>query len=184
MKRSGAKLAIGTGVVVLVIYFLLAGPYNTVVRLEESMGKAQGDVEVNLQRRLDLLPNLLETVKGFASQERQALAAVGQARQKSAQAQGMGQKLLAGQELTQALGRLLVAVEHYPDLLANKNFRALKDQLEGTEDRLAVDRAHYILAVQEYNQGIHGFPTMILARLMGCQPRPVLAAQPPAAPQP
>jgi LemA protein len=176
----GAKFAIGIGAVVLVIYFLLAGPYNTVVRLDESVGKAQSDVEVNLQRRLDLVPNLVETVKGYASHERETLEAVVKARQQSTQAGSIEQKLAAGQELGNALGRLMVVVERYPDLKASQNFRALQDQLEGTENRIAVARTRYNQAVQDYNQGIRGFPTVLLARLMGYQPRQGYAAQPAA----
>ncbi len=176
----GAKFAIGIGVVVLVIYFLLAGPYNTVVRLDETVIKAQSDVEVNLQRRLDLVPNLVETVKGYASHERETLEAVVKARQVGAQATSIDQKLQASQELSSALSRLMVVVERYPDLKANQNFRALQDQLEGTENRIAVARTRYNQAVQEYNQGIRSFTTVLLARMMGYQPRQGFAAQPQA----
>jgi LemA protein len=179
----GANFAIGLGVVVLVVYFLLAGPYNTVVRLDESMGRAQGDLEVNLQRRLDLAPNLVETVRGYAGPERETLEAVVKARQQSARAAGLEPKLLASQELSGALSRLLVVVERYPDLQANPNFRALRGQLEGAENRLAVARARYNQAVQEYNQGISSFPTVLLARVMGYHPRQGLAAQAQGAPQ-
>jgi LemA protein len=176
----GAKFAIGIGVVVLVLYFLLAGPYNTVVRLDEAVGKAQSDVEVTLQRRLDLIPNLVETVKGYSIHERETLEAVVKARQQGTQATNIEQKLAAGQELTSALGRLMVVVERYPDLKASQNFRSLQDQLEGTENRIAVARGRYNQAVQDYNQGIRSFPTVILAQMMGYQPRQGFAAQPQA----
>ena len=173
----GAKFAIGIGVVVLVLYFLLAGPYNTVVRLDEAVGKAQSDAEVTLQRRLDLIPNLVETVKGYSIHERETLEAVVKARQQGAQAATMEQKVQASQELTSALSRLMVVVERYPDLKANQNFRALQDQLEGTENRIAVARTRYNTSVQEYNQGIRSFPTVILASMMGFQPKQGFAAQ-------
>jgi LemA protein len=176
----GAKLAIGVGVVALVLFFMLAAPYNSLVRLDEAVNRSQGDVEVNLQRRLDLVPNLVETVKGYAIHERETLEAVVKARQQSAQAVNLDQKLQAGQEMTGALGRLMVVVERYPELKANQNFKALQDQLEGTENRIAVARTRYNNAVQEYNQAVRGFPTLLLARLVGYNPRPTFNAQPQA----
>ena len=176
----GAKIAIGIGLVALIVYFMLASPYNTLVSLDESVVRAQADVEVNLQRRLDLIPNLVETVKGYAAHERETLEAVIKARQQVAQAGSLDQKLDASQGLTSALGRLMVVVERYPDLKANQNFRQLQDQLEGTENRIAVSRTRYNSAVQEYNRTIRSFPTLILARLIGYQPRKAYTAAPQA----
>ena len=179
MSRS-AKFAIGLGVAVLILYFLLASPYNSLVALDEAVNKAQADVEVTLQRRLDLIPNLVETVRGYAAHERDTLEAVTKARQQVAAAPGLAEKLRADQALTGALGRLLVVVERYPDLKASQNFRALQDQLEGTENRIGVARSRYNTAVQDYNRAVRSFPTVILARLMGYQPRPVWQAAPEA----
>ncbi|MFH1060761.1 MAG: LemA family protein [Pseudomonadota bacterium] len=179
MGRS-AKIAIGIGVAVLILYFILATPYNSLVGLDESVNKAQADVEVTLQRRLDLIPNLVETVRGYAAHERETLEAVIKARQQVAAAPGLAEKLNADQALTSALGRLMVVVERYPDLKASQNFRALQDQLEGTENRISVARTRYNTAVQEYNRTVRSFPTLILARIIGYQPRPVWQAAPAA----
>ena len=179
MSRS-AKIAIGIGVAALILFFLLASPYNSLVNLDETVNKAQADVEVTLQRRLDLIPNLVETVKGYAAHERDTLEAVTKARQQVTQAPDLGSKLEANQALTSALGRLLVVVERYPDLKANQGFRQLQDQLEGTENRIAVARTRYNNAVLEYNRSVRSFPTLILARLVGYQPRAVWQAAPEA----
>lgn len=179
MSRS-AKIAIGIGVAALVLFLLLASPYNSLVNLDETVNKAQADVEVTLQRRLDLIPNLVETVRGYAAHERETLEAVTKARQQVTQAPDLGSKLEANQALTSALGRLLVVVERYPDLKANQGFRQLQDQLEGTENRIAVARTRYNNAVLEYNRSVRSFPTLILARLVGYQPRAVWQAAPEA----
>jgi LemA protein len=179
MNRS-AKIAIGIGIAALILFLTLASPYNTLVNLDETVNKAQADVEVTLQRRLDLIPNLVETVRGYAAHERDTLEAVTKARQQVAQAPNLDAKLQANQALTSALGRLLVVVERYPDLKANQGFRQLQDQLEGTENRIAVARTRYNNAVLEYNRTVRGFPTLILARLLGYQPRPVWQAAPEA----
>ncbi len=177
----GAKIAIGVGVVVLILYFLLASPYNRLVSLDEQVRQSQANVEVQLNRRLDLIPNLVETVKGYAAHERQTLEAVTKARQQVVSAGSLTQKLAANQQLTSALSRLLLVVERYPELKASQNFRALQDQLEGTENRISVARTRYNAAVKEYNTAIRSFPTVILARLFGFDPRPVFQA--PAAAQ-
>jgi LemA protein len=173
----GAKFAIGIGAVVLMLYFMLAGPYNSLVRLDETVNKAQADVEAQLQRRLDLIPNLVETVKGFAAHERETLEAVVKARQQGTAASTLEQKAAASQEMTSALSRLMVVVERYPDLKANQNFRALQDQLEGTENRISVARTRFNTAVQEYNQGIRSFPKVLMAGMMGFQAKQPFAAQ-------
>jgi LemA protein len=173
----GVKIAIGIGAVVLVLYFLLAGPYNSLVRLDETVNKAQNDIETQLQRRLDLIPNLVETVKGYAAHERETLEAVVKARQQGTAATTLEQKAAASQEMTSALSRLMVVVERYPDLKANQNFRSLQDQLEGTENRIAVARTRFNTAVQDYNQTIRGFPTVLMASMMGFQPKQGFAAQ-------
>ena len=172
----GAKIAIGIGVVVLILYLLLASPYNQLVSLQERVAKARADVEVQLNRRLDLIPNLVETVKGYAAHERQTLEAVIKARRQVAAAGTLAQKLAANQGLTQALGRLMVVVERYPQLKASQNFRALQDQLEGTENRIAVARTRYNEAVRAYNTAIRRFPTVIVARLLGFAPEQTFAA--------
>jgi LemA protein len=163
----GAKIAIIIGAVVLVLYFLLASPYNRLVSLDERVEQARADIEVQLNRRLDLVPNLVETVKGYAAHERETLQGVTEARQQVVKAQGLPAKLAANQELSSALTRLLAVVERYPDLKASQNFRMLQDQLEGTENRISVARTRYNEAVRAYNTAIRSFPTVILANLMG-----------------
>ncbi len=168
----GAKWAIGIGIGCLVIFLALfsfyqfvKGDYNKLVTLDEMVGQAKSNIEVTLQRRLDLIPNLVETVKGYAAHERQTLEAVTKARQQVAAAPDLAGKLAANQGLTSALGRLMVVVERYPQLKASTNFRALQDQLEGTENRIAVARTRYNQAVRTYNTAIRSFPTLILARM-------------------
>lgn len=179
MSRS-AKIAIGIGVAALILFLLLASPYNSLVNLDETVNKAQADVEVTLQRRLDLIPNLVETVRGYAAHERDTLEAVTKARQQVTQAPDLDAKLQANQALTSALGRLLLVVERYPDLKASQGFRQLQDQLEGTENRISVARTRYNNAVLEYNRTVRSFPTLIMARLLGYQPRAVWQAAPEA----
>ena len=176
----GAKWAIGIGIIALLLFLLLVSPYNTLVNLDEQVSQAKNNIEVTLQRRLDLIPNLVETVKGYAAHERQTLEAVTKARQQVAAAPSLAGKLAANQQLTSALGRLLVVVERYPDLKASQNFRALQDQLEGTENRIAVARTRYNQAVLAYNTAIRRFPTLILARLLGYTPKQGFAAEPQA----
>ena len=173
----GAKTAIVIGAVALILFLMLASPFNRLVALDEAVVKARSNVEVTLQRRLDLIPNLVETVKGYASHERETLEAVTKARQQAAGAPNLPQKLAANQELTSALGRLMVVVERYPDLKASANFRSLQDQLEGTENRIAVARNRYNQAVQEYNTAIRSFPAVILARILGFESKEAFTAQ-------
>ncbi len=133
----GAKAALGVAVLALIAFFVLASPYNTLVALDEAVTKAKADVEVVIQRRLDLIPNLVETVRGYATHERETLEAVTKARQQWSRPH-LDQKLAENQRLTGALGRLLVAVERYPDLKASQNFRSLKDHWRGPRNRIAV----------------------------------------------
>lgn len=172
----GAKIAIGIGVVVLILYFLLASPYNRLVSQEEQVNQAGANVEVQLNRRLDLIPNLVETVKGYASHERETLEAVVKARQQAVSAGNLPQKLEANQALSSALSRLLVVVERYPELKASQNFRALQDQLEGTENRISVARTRYNQAVKQYNTSIRTFPTVFLAKMMGFEAKKLFTA--------
>lgn len=174
---KGAKIAIALGVVVLIIYFLLASPYNSLVAMDEGVSKARADVEVALQRRLDLIPNLVETVKGYAGHEKETLEKVIKARSQVSAAPDLSAKLAANQGLTSALGRLMVVVERYPDLKASQNFIALQDQLEGTENRIAVARQRYNRSVLEYNTAIRSFPKLVLARLLGFEAKQPFAAQ-------
>jgi LemA protein len=164
-------------VVAVAALMLLHGcGYNEMQRLEETVFKAWGDVESTLQRRADLIPNLVETVKGYASHERETLEAVVNARARATAVtltpKDLGdaaamQRLQAAQgDLSSALSRLLVVVERYPDLKANQNFLDLQSQLEGTENRINVARQRYNEAVQTFNYAIRSFPNNLTNSLL------------------
>lgn len=158
------------GVIVLVILIFLFsvwGTYNRLVALDEGVKTAWSQVENQLQRRLDLIPNYVETVKGYAKHEREVLTEVTKARAKVAGAGSIEGKIAANNELSSALARLLVVVERYPDLKANQNFIRLQDELAGTENRIAVERRRYNEAVRVYNTKIRSFPTNIMAGMFG-----------------
>lgn len=148
---------------------------NTVPTLEEAAKAKWADVQNQYQRRADLIPNLVETVKGFAAQEREVLTAVVEARAKASSVKVDASTITdpakfkeyqdAQSQLGGAIGRLLVTVERYPELKSNQNFLALQSQLEGTENRVAVSRRDYIQAVQAFNTEIRTFPGVIWARL-------------------
>jgi LemA protein len=168
-SRIGVALAvIGIGLT------LSACGYNTIPTLEEQAKARWADVQNQYQRRADLIPNLVETVKGYAAQEKNVLTAVVEARAKATQTKiDVSQltdpdKLKAFQDaqnqLTGALGRLLAVSENYPDLKSNANFLALQSQLEGTENRIAVARRDYIDAVRAYNTALRTFPTLLWAK--------------------
>lgn len=150
--------------------------YNKLQTLEESVFKAWGDVESSLQRRADLIPNLVATVKGYASHEKETLEAVISARAKATSvqlspndlgnAQAMQQMLQAQGGLSSALARLMVVVERYPDLKANQNFIDLQNQLEGTENRINVARQRYNAAVKQFNGAIRRFPNSMTNSLI------------------
>src|ERR1700723_873145 len=148
--------------------------YNTIPTLEEQAKARWADVQNQYQRRADLIPNLVETVKGFASQEKSGLTAVVEARAKATQVKVDASQLTdpdklkafqdAQNQLSGALGRLLAVSENYPDLKSNANFLALQSQLEGTENRIAVARRDYIEAVRAYNTALRTFPTVLWAK--------------------
>jgi LemA protein len=150
--------------------------YNTMQRLEEGVFKAWGDIESNLQRRADLIPNLVEVVKGYAAHEKETLTAVVEARAKAtsvqlsaadlANPQAMQQLQDAQGALSSALARLMVVVERYPDLKANQNFLDLQNQLEGTENRINVARQRYNKAVEAFNYAIRKFPNSLTNSLL------------------
>ena len=162
------KTLLRTLLVLMVALTATSCGYNKLQAMEESVFKAWGDVDSNLQRRADLIPNLVATVKGYASHERDTLEAVIQARAKATSvqlstkdlgnAQAMQKMLQAQSGLSSALSRLMVVVERYPDLKANQNFLDLQNQLEGTENRINVARQRYNAAVERFNSAIRQFP--------------------------
>jgi LemA protein len=183
MNRIGV-VRIGFVAALLGIAFTVSGcGYNTIPTLEEQAKARWGDVQNQYQRRADLIPNLVETVKGYATQEKSVLTSVIEARAKATQVKVDASQLTdpekvkafqdAQNQLTGALGRLLAVSENYPDLKSNANFLALQSQLEGTENRIAVARRDYIDAVRVYNTALRTFPTLIWAKTVFAGNKPM-----------
>lgn len=154
---------------VIIAIFLLMGMsgYNTLVGMNEGVESKWAQVENQLQRRSDLIPNLVSTVKGYASHEQDAIDSVTEARAKLASAQSPASKAEASGQLGGALSRLLAITENYPNLKADQNFRALQDELAGTENRIAVARQDYNNVVQSFNTKLRVFPTNLYAEILG-----------------
>ncbi len=190
MTNKALKIIIPVAVVViiiLIIYGSFAGTYNKMVTMEETVKASWSQVENVYQRRFDLIPNLVETVKGYAAHESETFTAVAEARANAGGVMQMSDELLndpaaferfqqAQSTLGGALQRLLVVTENYPELKANQNFIALQDQLEGTENRIAVERKRFNEAVQVYNTYIKQFPRMIIANIAGFDEKPYFEA--------
>ncbi len=143
------------------------GCYNNLVSLKETLDSQSSNIDVQLQRRSDLIPNLVNTVKGYTSHESEVLDKISESRSKLAGASNMVDKANADAELSSSLNRLLVVVENYPDLKADTQFNALMDNLEGTENRIATARKDYNDAAQNYNKAIKGFPGVVVASICG-----------------
>jgi LemA protein len=158
-------------IVLLLIAFLLGSMYvgrrNEMVRKRETVNAAWSQVDVVLQRRADLIPNLVETVKGYAGQEQKVFGDIAAARSQLLNAKTPSDKIAANGQLDSALGRLLVIVENYPQLKSNENFMRLQDELAGTENRIAVERRRYNETVQDYNTYISLFPNNVVASMSG-----------------
>ncbi len=190
------KFAIGCGGIVLIIIFVLivaaiaiAGSYNRLVGLQQNVDAKWAQVQNVYQRRADLIPNLVNTVAGAANFEKSTLEAVTNARASVGRVQldpnkaptdpaQLEQFQAAQGQLGNALSRLLVVVERYPELKANQNFQQLQAQLEGTENRISVERGNFNEAVQTYNTTVRRFPTNLFAGMLGFPPRPFFSAQP------
>ncbi len=180
-KKAKKGCLIAAAVVILFIIIVLAsliGSYNNMVKLDEGVKEKWSQVENVYQRRYDLIPNLVETVKGYAKHEQETFITVTEARAKAGGTFNISEQVLndpamfqkfqqAQAGLSSALQRLMVVVEKYPDLKANQNFLALQDQLEGTENRIAVERKRFNEAARYYNTYIKQFPKMILANMFG-----------------
>ena len=170
MTSKQKKLLIIAAIVILVIlipYSYLKGTYNSLVTMDEGVKAAWAQVENQLQRRYDLIPNLVETVKGYAAHEKEVFLKVTEARAKVGGATTINDKIAANNGLSAALSRLLLVVERYPDLKANANFIRLQDELAGTENRISVERRRYNETVKVYNIKIRRFPTNLLAGMFG-----------------
>ncbi len=153
--------------VILILFLWGVGIYNTLIRLRNEVKNAWAQIDVQLKRRHDLIPNLVETVKGYAGHERGTLEAVVSARTKAVSAGSIEEKVQAEGELSRTLGRLLMLVENYPDLKANQNFLALQEELTSTENKIGFARQYYNDSVMRYNNQIQTFPPNIVAGLCG-----------------
>ena len=173
-----------TGLVVIVVLVLIAlvafgqyvGVRNTLVTKNEAVKAAWSQVDIVLQRRADLIPNLVETVKGYAGQEQKVFGDIAAARSRLLSAGTPADKIAANQQLDGAIGRLLVVVENYPQLKSNENFLRLQDELAGTENRIAVERKRYNDTLQDYNTYVQKFPNNIYAGWAGFKPNPAYFA--------
>lgn len=156
-------------VVIAVIGMLVIGTYNRLVALRQNTNEAFADIDVQLKQRQDLIPNLVETVKGYASHERGTLDEVTQARAAAASATGLDGKIAAENALSASLGRLMAVAEAYPDLKANTNFMQLQGELSDIENKLAAARRFFNNSVGEYNGSIQAFPAVLFAGAFGFQ---------------
>ena len=158
------------GVIVVIVLWVIT-VYNGLVAMRQRVGQAFADIDVQLKQRHDLIPNLVETVKGYAAHERGTLEAVTQARNTAVAAQGPAQQAAAENMLSGALRQLFALSEAYPDLKANANFQQLQAELTDIENKLAAARRFFNNAVQEYNTGIQQFPAALFAGMFGFGPR-------------
>lgn len=178
---------LGIGIVVAVFVILgimLASSYNGFVNLEENVDQSYAQIENQLQRRLDLIPNLVSTVKGYAAHEEDVLTEISDARARLAGAASPGEEATANEELSGALSRLLVVVENYPNLKADQQFTQLMDELAGTENRISVARKDYNDQVAVYNKKVKSFPGVIIANVTGFDEKEYFEADPNAAQAP
>jgi LemA protein len=190
------KFVLGCGIVIailLVIVVVAAGAiakrYNSLIHLQQAVDQSWAQVQNVYQRRADLIPNLVNTVQGAATFEKSTLTEVTNARASVGRVQldpnkaptdaaQLEQFQAAQGQLSNALSRLLVVVERYPELKANQNFLSLQAQLEGTENRISVERGNFNRTVQDYNIAVRSFPTNLIAGMLGFAPRPFFTAQP------
>jgi LemA protein len=178
---------LGIGIVIALIVILgimFMSSYNNFVNAEEDVDQSYAQIENQLQRRLDLIPNLVNTVKGYASHEKEVIASISDARARLAGAETPQEEATANAELSSALSRLLVVVENYPDLKANQQFTQLMDELAGTENRISVARKDYNDQVAVYNKKVKRMPGSIIAGIAGFDEKEYFEADPKAAEAP
>jgi LemA protein len=172
---KGALIAIGILAILIVLIIMVSiftiVPYNRLTRFDVQTENTWAEVNNQLQRRNDLIPNLVSTVKGYATHEKDLFEHIADARARLAGSTNVQDKMKASNELSGLLSRLLVIVENYPQLKANENFLELQNQLEGTENRLTVARNRYNEAVRNYNTAIREFPSNMIAGLFGFTPK-------------
>lgn len=175
MKKSTTVL-LSILAILAIIIFPIVSNYNSLVNLEQNVNAAEATIQTQLQRRADLVPNLVNTVKGYATQEKEIFTDIATARSKLAGAGTVSEQAEADSELSNALSRLLLIVERYPDLKSNQNFQDLSIQLEGTENRIAVARQDYNTAVAAYNTKLRRFPSNLIASVFGFEAQPLFTA--------
>lgn len=180
MKKGYMALLIVVVLVVGIIGFAVS-TYNGLVTLNEDVNASLSQIDNQLQRRNDLIPNLVETVKGYANQEKDIFLGVAEARAKLAGSKTIGEKAVADGELNGALSRLLAIAENYPQLKSDANFRQLSDELAGTENRIAVARKDYNDVANGFNKKIKRFPTVLIASMLGFDSAEYFEATPGAA---
>jgi LemA protein len=176
MATGWQRRLVGMAVLVTALAFASGCSYNRFTTDEEAIKAQWGQVENQLQRRNDLIPNLVQTVKGYAQQERDVFQAVDDARAKMAGATTPADKIAAANAESTALSRLLVVVENYPQIKSNETFARLMDELSGTENRLAVERMRYNEKIQEYNTLRRRFPSNLTAKMFGFKEYPYFDA--------
>lgn len=183
--KKNLGLVITIGIIAIAVMWCISG-YNGLVSMDEGVQNKWADVETQYQRRADLIPNLVNTVKGYAAHEKETLESVVKARSEATNvkidpsnmtAEQMAQYQNAQNGVTSALSKLLLVVEKYPDLKANQNFQELQSQLEGTENRIAVARRDYNAVAKEYNTAVRKFPKNILAGMFGFEKKEYFEAQ-------
>lgn len=179
-KRSRSRWVIGSVVGVLLLLLIVGGSacgtYNSLVGKQQRVKNELSNVDVQLQRRADLIPNLVNTVKGYTKHEESVFGEIAQARSRLLSAQTVDEKSAANAQLTPMLGRLLALQENYPNLKADQQFLKLEDELSGTENRISISRRDYNDKVLDYNTSRQRFPTVIMANLFGFQNEPEFKA--------
>jgi LemA protein len=153
--------------VIIALVLMMVGLYNNLVIAREKVDNQWAQVQTQYQRRFDLIPNLVETVKGVAQQEQEVFGMIAEARTKYAGAQSVGDQVAAANQLESSLARLLVIMENYPELRSSESYQTLMAQLEGTENRISVERGRYNDTVRDYNLVIKRFPAVVIAPMMG-----------------
>lgn len=168
MKKMSTLGIIGLGFLglILIMFMWGIGIYNNLVSLNQNVESQYSNVDVQLERRSNLIPNIVNTVKGYTSHESEILNQISESRTKLAGASTMSEKAAADSELNSSLSKLMLIVENYPDLKADTQFSALMDNLEGTENRIATARKDYNTAVQNYNKGIKTFPNILISSML------------------
>ncbi len=179
MKQQKSNLKwwlIGAGVLILVLIAWGVGSYNRLIVLDSGVAEKWANVETQYQRRIDLIPNLVSTVKGYATHEKDLFTQITELRSQWASATNVNDKINAAQGLEGVVSKLLMVAEAYPQLKANENFLSLQDELAGTENRVSVERTRYNEAVKAYNIAVQRIPTNIIASMFGFEQKTMFEA--------